>query len=64
MTFPQFKPGDRARLEENDCFGGTRYVTIIKVHKGGNVTVRDGYDVIEVSVHNLTPARACAKESK
>lgn len=48
--------GQSAILEENDCFGSTSNVVVLKIHKGGNVIVQDGVLKREVSARNLSPA--------
>lgn len=47
--------GQPATLKENDCFGSTVNVVILKIHKGGNVIVQEGQTKREVSAHNLRP---------
>lgn len=41
MNPTSFKAGDICTLEENDCFGTTCTVEVLKVHEGGNVIVRE-----------------------
>lgn len=54
-TETSLKVGQPATLEENDCFGSTTKVTVLKIHKGGNVIVLDGDSEREVGAQNLKP---------
>lgn len=47
--------GQPATLSENDCFGSTRNVVVLQIHKGGNVIVQDGNVKREVCALNLRP---------
>lgn len=50
--------GQSATLKEDDCFGSTVSVVVLKIHKGGNVMVQDGNMTREVSARNLRPNNA------
>jgi hypothetical protein len=54
MNLSPFKVGDRARLEEGDCFGTTCEVKVVAVYKHGNVLVKAGSNLIDTTTRYLT----------